>query len=957
MTDVPWYALGHRPQAGRAASQAPRGSSSPLCCISRPSRLILRHFHEAAGIRRLYLAEPQLVPLQAGARLGPYEILSLLGAGGMGEVYRARDTRLKRDVAVKVLPATFAGDPDRLARFQREAELLAVLNHPSIAAIYGLEEASGPKALILELVEGPTLADRLARGPLSLQEALAIGRQVVDALDAAHERGIVHRDLKPANIKVREDGAVKVLDFGLAKAFVGDSASGNASESPTMTARATMAGVIIGTAAYMSPEQARGRPVDKRSDVWAFGCVLYELLTGRRTFEADDVSATLAFVITKDPDWSLLAPGTPAPIRTLLRRCLEKDPRRRLADIADARLDIEDALAVPSNNVAAADESRGTSAARAGSAVWPRIVTHAVVAAAAGALGVWLSPRPAASSVTRTTIVPPASEAVTLNRVDRNVAITPDGGRVVYVGNNATQIFIRALDALDPVAIATSSGARGVFVSPDGRWVGFIENTTLKKVAITGGPSTLLTPIDGVGPRGATWTPDDTIIFATAATATGLQRIPAAGGTPMVLTRPDPNKGEADHLWPEILPGGRAVLFTISPLSGGAKADQVAVLDLQTGKYRVLIRGGGHAQYLASGHLVYVADGTLRAVRFDLNRLEVRGDGVTVAPRLVTTLSDGGNFAVAANGTLVYVDAPGGGAGTSILTWVDRLGKEDSSGAPPEGSAPRSSPDGTRVAVQKGGDIWLYDLRRTTFTRLTTDGGLAPIWTPDGTRVVFASGADGGVLNLWWQAADGGSQAERLTTSANVQAPTGISPDGTLLVFMEVSPSTGLDVMQLPLKGERRAVPLVQTKAAERDGMISPNGRWIAYESDGSGRFEVYVQPFPNVGKERWLVSTAGGALPLWAPNGRELFYFAPDRTVMRVPIDPTATSWTAGPSVKQFEPRYSGPPVGIPIRMYDIARDGQRLLVGKESSTPEAPTLVLVQHLDEELKRLAPTK
>ncbi len=605
------------------------------------------------------------MPLSAGTRLGPYEILSALGAGGMGEVYRARDTKLDRAVAIKILPEAFAADTERIARFQREAKTLASLNHPNIAHIHGLEESSGVRALVMEVVEGEDLAQRIARGAIPVAEALPIAKQMADALEAAHEQGIIHRDLKPANIRVRRDGTVKVLDFGLAKAMEPAFAQGasarqaDASMSPTITSPAmTQAGIILGTAAYMSPEQASGKPVDTRADIWAFGCVLYEMLTGQRAFDGQGVSETLARVLEREPDWARL-PATLSPaLRTYLKRCLQKDPRQRVQAIGDVRLALEGAFETSVGQPAASAE-----------ALWQRVGLVGVAAfiASGAIIGtlVWVAARraePAPPRVSRLQLTPAGVAALSINWNERDVAITPDGSRVIYVGNQGTQIFVRALDALAPVAVFTGSSVSGLFVSPDGQWIGFRDGLgVLKKVAVAGGPAVTLTTIDTAGSSGATWGPDDTIIVATNSVDTGLQRVSAAGGPLTVLTRPDRAQGEADHFWPEMLPGGRAVLFTITSLTGGLDAAQVAVLDLQTGARRILVRGGSHAHYVSSGHLVYAAAGTLRAVPFDLARLETRGTPVTVVPDVVTTIKGGVNAVVADDGTLAYVSGDGRG--------------------------------------------------------------------------------------------------------------------------------------------------------------------------------------------------------------------------------------------------------------------------------------------------------
>jgi eukaryotic-like serine/threonine-protein kinase len=730
---------------------------------------------------------------------------------------------------------------------------------------------------------------RIARGPIPLDQALPLARQIVDALDAAHEQGIIHRDLKPANVKVRADDTVKVLDFGLAKAMApGAVAGANTMNSPTLSMHATQAGIILGTAAYMSPEQAAGRPVDKRSDLWAFGVVLLEMLTGRPVFTGETVSHVLASVLKSEPDWTALPASTPAPIRRLLRRCLDKDRKRRLDSAADARLEIDEALA-PIGDA-------GRVSAPMPTAAWKRALPWTVAGTAVAglmlALVLWAPWRKTVPPhVTRLTITT-AGSALTIDRIDRDLALSPDGTHVVYAGNNGTQLFVRALESLEPVAIASAGsgiGIRSPFVSPDGQWVGFTSGSnTIQKVAITGGPPIRLATLDGSF-RGGTWTPDDTIIFSTNNPATGLQRVSAAGGIPEVLTRPDHAQGEGDHHSPEILPGGRAVLFTITPQTGGLDTAQVAVRDLRTGTQKVLLRGGSNAHYVASGLgsnrseregglLVYVAAGTLRAIAFDPTRLETHGSAVPVLPRIITTAIGTGDFDVATDGTLVYVAAPGGLTNERMLVWVDRTGKEEPVAAPPRAyQHPRLSPDGTRVALWSSDledDLWIWDLGRQTLTRLTLDPGQDrfPVWTPDGRRIIFSSNR-GGVLNLWWQAADGTGTAERLTTSSNNQFLTAITPDGTAVVFNEATPTAGNDLLQLALDGTRRVTPLLQTQFDERNGIVSPDGRWLAYESNSSGRFEVFVRPFPNVGGGQWPVSRAGGTRPLWARNGKELFY------------------------------------------------------------------------------------
>jgi serine/threonine-protein kinase len=903
--------------------------------------------------------------LAAGLRVGPYEVAGPLGAGAMGEVYRARDTKLHRSVALKVMPERFALDPDRSARFTREAQVLATLNHPNIGAIYGFEEShpstgsgqAAVRALVLELVDGPTLAERIARGPISVNEALAIARQIADAVEAAHEKGIIHRDLKPANIKITPNGMVKVLDFGLAKVWDGAPLSG-LSGAPSLTGSESGARTVLGTPAYMSPEQARGQPVDRRTDIWAFGCVLYEMLTGRAAFPGDTISDTLAAILEREPDWVALPATVPAAVRTLLRRCLEKDGRQRIADISVARFVFDDLADV------APASAPGSSPAAPRPPSWRRLAILAgawLVGAAMAGSAVWFAVRSTASPrVSRLLITPPGAAALSVGVTGYRLAVTPDGTRVVYVGANNTALFVRALDRLDATSITGLADSYGPFVSPDGQWIGFFEGVSaLKKVAITGGPAVMLGRPGGTA-MGASWGADGTIIFATNDRTTGLRRV-ADAGEPTVLTRPNRAAGEDDHLWPEILPGGQAVLFTITATTGGLDQAQVAVLDLRTHTQTVLIRGGSHARYVSSGHVVYGAAGRLHAVAFDLARLAVVGTPVMVQPEVP---ADAG-WAVAADGTLVYVSGRVQAVQRSLV-WVDRQGQETSIPAPPRNYAfPRLSPDGGRLALyipDQEIDIWLWDLARATLTRATFDRGvdIFPVWPPDGRRLFFSSVRAGGV-NLFAQAADGSGDVTRLTTSPNVQHATSVSPDGARLVFTETAAATGPDVMQFRLDGTNGVTPLVQTPLSERNGEVSPDGRWLAYEANyDSGRFNIYVRPFPDASSGYWQVSTDGGTRPLWArnTNSPELFYLSATGALMRVGVAPGPT-WAATAPTKLFEGRY-GAAANQSGRTYDVAPDGKRFLMikagGSEDQTAVPTSLVVVQNWREELNRLAPT-
>jgi eukaryotic-like serine/threonine-protein kinase len=918
--------------------------------------------------------------LAAGARIGPYEVVSLLGAGGMGEVYRATDHTLARDIAIKILPDSVAADPDRLARFRREAQVLASLNHPHIAAIYGFEQSDGINALVLELVDGPTLADRIAQGAIPLEEALPIATQIADALEAAHEQGIIHRDLKPANIKLRTDGTVKVLDFGLAKALDTGAASSSfsATMSPTLTSPALMTGmgVMLGTAAYMSPEQAKGRGVDKRSDIWAFGCVLYEMLTGRRPFEAEDIAETLAYVLTKEPDWSKLPPQLPPAVSAVLRRCFLKDRRQRIGDIAAVQFALSEPAIVSSSERAAIAVTQAPSRRR-------RLATYAavlVMGVAATSIAAWAVVRMNAKppKLVRFTIVPPANQPLMLmspggggTPLDRAIAITPDGSRLVYrVGDNPQnyQLVVRPLDQLDAHPLAGVGAVREPVLSPDGQWIAFFSLGEVRKVSINGGPSIVLCRVTA-NPRGLTWGDDDTVYFATTG-PDGLYSVPSGGGTAKLITKADSTRNEAGLLFPSAIPGGRGLLVTLSATTtlGQADTGQILFVDPRTGQRKVLVRGGAHAQYVDSGHIVYAAAGSLRAVPFDLARLEVTGDPVPVVEGVSTAPTGEAQFAVARNGTLIYVPGTTSTiAGPQFsLVWVNRQGREEPIGAPHRAYIyPRISPDGARLALDirdQENDIWVWDLKRQTMSRLTFDPGLdrAPVWTPDGRRVIFSS-QRGGLTsggNIFWQAADGTGTVERLTTSDHAQFTTSVSPDGTRLVFRDDDPKSRRDISMATLDGKGTTESLLRTPFDEENGEVSPDGRWLAYQSNESGQIQVYVRPFPKVDAGRWQISTMGGSRPAWARNGRELFYLDATNQMMAVPVQ-TSPAFSAGNPARVFETRYLTPNNG---RTYDVSADGQRFLMIKgsdndrASGTPPANIVVVLNWL-EELKQRVPVK
>jgi serine/threonine-protein kinase len=913
------------------------------------------------------------MPLTAGDHLGPYEILAAIGAGGMGEVYRAHDTKLGRDVAIKTLPSAFTSDFERVARFKREAQVLAALNHPHIAAIHGLDEADGCRFLVLELADGETLEARLDAGPLPVDEALAIARQVADALEAAHEKSIVHRDLKPANIGFTKDGLVKVLDFGLAKA-VDNVHAADLTMSPTITFAATRAGVILGTASYMSPEQAKGRAADKRSDVWSFGCVLYEMLTGRRAFEGEDVTETIAAVVRDQPDWTRVPPGVPEQVRLLLKKCLEKDRRARVSDIAVARFLLAESM--PSTPVPA----RSVPPRRRSLAI---AATAAVGIAMAG-VGVWLgarlTSRPAPSPA-RFVLAPPPSLPLFLQGLDRDIVISPDGSNIVYrstAGSAGGTVFVvRGINDVTPRVLG-GAGGREPFMSPDGRWLGYSAGGELRKISMTGGSPI---PIGRLATqlRGVCWGPDDRIVFGVVDPSTGLQSIPASGGEPRTLTTPSREKGEVGHYFPFTLPDGKAVLFTIGSGPTTTDSGQIAVLDLRTGRYKTLIHGGSAAVFVEPGFLVYATRGTLQAVRFDPGRLEVSGEPMAVIDQVMNTSIGNANYSVSQNGTLVYV--PGGGAlaqnvAPRSLVWVDRRGIETPIKAPPRSyGIARLSPDSTRVALDirsPAQDIWVWDLGRETLSPVNLDPAvdLAPLWTPDSRRIVWSSSRAGGNPNLYWQSADGTGPVERLTTSERAQFAMSVTPDGSRVILFSPSAASGVgalaatDLFTMPMDARGQPpVPLLQSTAQKVAAEISPDGRWLAYQSDESGRREVFVRPFPDVETARWQISTEGGTRPAWSRKGDELFYLDDNDQLTAVRIQTSGTTFMPGKPVRVLSGKYVAGSTtrGYDLRSYDVSADGQRFLMLKETASTSAavpqPTMTIVLNWIGELESRMPAK
>jgi serine/threonine-protein kinase len=832
----------------------------------------------------------------------------------------------------------------------------------------------------MELVDGPTLADLIVAGtagrrggsldppgasdpPGSLDppEAIRIARQIAHALEAAHERGITHRDLKPSNVKIAADGSVKVLDFGLAKLSSGsDSSMRSAIEvtaSPTLMSPtlATGVGVILGTAAYMSPEQARGKAVDKRADIWAFGCVLYEMLTGSRAFSGEDVSDTLAGILRGDPDWSLLPSGVSPIIRQYLKRCLAKDPAQRVHDIADVRLALEGAFDVSVESVPAP--------AMRPPRTWKRIsllASAVITAGAVGAVATWMLLRQAPPSVVRLSVIHSGGSLIAPTAGDPDVAVSPDGSRIAYISveQGRPTLYVRSLDKLQELRIEGSGTPRSPFFSPDGASVGFSDGSTIKRISANGGPAVTIASALGFA-RGASWGDDDTIVLGT---PQGLMRVSIGGGKPAQLTKP--GDGEAD-LFPEILPGGRAVLFTRVPgvaRSSNASNAQVAVVDLASGTIRMLAPGS-HARYASSGHLVYGFEGTLRAVPFDVKALTVTGNPVVVVDRVVTKASGAANFALSQRGTLVYEAGDVTAGAERTLVWVDRAGREEPLPiAKRSYGYPRVSPDGKRVALDirdQENDIWVLDLARGTLQRLTFDPGAnrGASWTPDGKRVVFSADREG-AESLFWQNADGSGAPERLTTaqSGKPEVPYAVTPDGKQVMYGSPG-QPPFDLFTVRLDSERKQTPLLAApQYSEHNAEVSPDGRWLVYQSDESGSNEIYVRRFPTL-DSRSQVSNGGGTRPVWSRDGRELFYLKADGAMVAVPVERSdGTAFVMGAAKALFEGQYFNTLAG---RTYDVSPDGKRFLMIKNaapSSVQAAPQLTVVLSWFEELKRLVPS-
>jgi len=888
-----------------------------------------------------------------------YRITAKLGAGGMGEVYRATDTKLGREVAIKVIPETLAQDPDRMARFAREAQVLASLNHPNIAVIHGVEE----RAIVMELVDGETLAERIAAGPMPLDETLPIAKQIVEALEYAHERGVVHRDLKPANIKITGPasgypGRVKVLDFGLAKALSPDASglpgSADPAASPTLTMRATVAGFIVGTAGYMSPEQARGQAVDRRADIWAFGVVLYEMLTGRGLFQAPTISDTLAAVLRADPDWSALPSGLPSNIRTMLRRCLERDPRRRLRDIGDARLELEQpageqpaAVAVPP-------------APRFRLIPWIMVAVLAVAAAALAAIHFREAPAPAP----QVRFGVPAPDKGTFGVW---LGLSPNGRFLGFTGtgpDGVERVWIRSLDSLEVRPLPGTETTTTFFWSPDSRFVVFQSAGKLKKIDVSGGPPQTLCDAPGVM-LGGTWNSDGVILFGS--NSAPILRVSSTGGVATPVTGIDPSRAEGSHSDPVFLPDGRHFLYfrrSSHPELAGIFAGS---LDVQPGRQNIQRIQAAEFRFgyapprgALPGYLLFMRDGTLMAQVFDERRLEAVGEAVPVADQVGTSLTRA-FFSVSANGVLAY--RTGSGANSQI-SWFDRQGHNlGSAGAVGEHRSMALSPDGAQVAhIQpgqgSGWQIWLLDMARGANTRLTfmPEGAGTPVWSPDGKRLAFGSiGAATGTGNALYLKDASNSGTEQLVfRSSQLMYVNDWSRDGRFLVYAELSLKNGMDLWALPdplAGGDHKPIPLANSAFNEAQGQVSPDSRWLAYASDESGEYEIYVRPFPpgdgRTGKS--LVSSAGGVEPRWRGDGKELFYIGPDTRLMAVDITAGA-AFQAGVPHALFATQ-------VTVRTnnsfrYDVTRDGQRFLMVVPTAGVAAAPATVVLNWEAGLKR-----
>jgi Tol biopolymer transport system component len=886
----------------------------------------------AAALRGADRSESPEVRIPAGTRLGPYEISAQIGAGGMGEVYRARDTRLGRDVAIKILPSVFRNDPERVARFQREARALASLNHPHIGAIYGVEEADDVTALVMELVDGDDLSQRIASARMPLHEVLAIARQISEALEAAHAQGIIHRDLKPANIKIGRDGAVKVLDFGLAKLAP-------SSESATLTA--TQAGAIMGTPAYMSPEQARGEEAGPQTDIWSFGVVLYELLAGLSPFSRGTVTETLASVLGTQPDYSLLPLDTPANVRHLVRRCLEKDRKRRLQHIGDARIDLEDALAAltggatfgPAGAFApdalASPPASATASRRRERAVW--ITLLSLTAAIAITLGWAFRPIERPPQTHLEIVTPPSRDPASF-------ALSPDGRTIVFeaTGDDGSRLWLRSLDSATARPLAGTENASLPFWSPDNRSIGFFADSKLKRLDVDTGSIQLLASAT-LTPVGGTWNSDRTILFAPNVQG-GVFRVQDTGGDAALV---------GPGMVPQLLPDGRRFLSSVVGSPSGVERPGLYLNNIDGSESIPVFDGGGRwAWVMAPGQLLYLRTGTLYAQAFDERRLALTGQAIRVAERVLTPGGYVPAVSVSTAGAIAYRSGSAPWTRRQLI-WFNRSGVELGRVGDGGGQGASLSPDGRFVALSRSvdgnNDVWLLNTATGVLSPFTSHpaGDQSPVWSPDGRRVVFAS-IRRGIVDLYVKSMAGGDEEVLLETSAN-KSPSDWSLDGRHLLYRSNDRETGFDIWALPMQGNAEEFSVLQTEFQERDGQFSPDAKWIAYESNRSGRPEIYVYPFPGPGLQQ-QVSAGGGAQVRWRSDGRELFYVALDGFLMAVPVDrPNADTIDTGTPVRLFQTHVRDVLQPALTQQYVASADGQRFLVSTVRQEPTSSISVIL--------------
>jgi eukaryotic-like serine/threonine-protein kinase len=903
--------------------------------------------------------------LNPGAVLTHYEIMGLLGAGAMGEVYRAKDSRLGREVAIKVLPPHFAADADRLARFEREAQTLASLNHPNVAQIFGVDQVDDTCFLVLELVPGGTLAEALARGPLPVEEALNVCVRIAAGVEAAHEAGVIHRDLKPGNVMLTADGRAKVLDFGLARQESPRGKPASSAQGPL-----TEEGVLLGTPGYMSPEQVRGRPLDRRTDIFAFGCVLHACLAGRAPFTGETSSDVMAAILEREPDYTALPAKTPPRVRELLAKCLEKDPARRLRDIGDARLELERVIA---NKEWSTDRLSAIPGGRDREVVPGRLIpwiAGGVIGACAAALVAvdaaprfWRAGSPAKGPpliVTRFVVNPPGLPASGEYDTTATLAISPDGTHVAFIARDPASgdatLFLRDMTSIAATAVAS---AHDPFFSSDGAWLGFMDLNTLCKIPVAGGPRIELSTTPGLN-KGSTWGDDG--IFCSPSASAGLFRLSPDGGDLTAVTELDAASREVSHRWPELLPDGRHLLCTIKK-SGIATFDEaeIAVYSLDHRTWKTLFRGGYYARYAGSGHLVYVRDGALMAMPFDVERLEVTGVATRMIAGVMCEPSSGAaQFALSRNGTLVY--APGGPfENPSELVWIGRDGKETSVGSPVVPCMNMAlSPDGRRIAQSIPGatdSVFVYDIERGTRTRVTFEGNASLVtWTPDSENVIYVSDRAGG--SLLQSRADGSGTPVRLLADAGLTFRGELTPGPTPALIYAKGLMGERDIwMKSPAEGAE-AVPLIQTPFDESEPRLSPDGHWLSYLSDESGTTEVYVRPHPS-GAGRWRISRDGACAASWSGDGATIFFMAGDVSAMASEEDRRTVLSVSVSTVGGFSP---GQPElafqWIGTNVMQVAPDGQRILTIRRRNPSFQPTeIYAVLNWFEELKQKAPAR